>query len=199
MTTNVAEAAALWNAARDAYWYDHKGREATLEFQDEFRCGAATDIRAWFEVVRWKSPRSAGRTIAHIARSGIRPNELLDLCEAYVHRPTLGNFQEFRRCIVKTDVVATAATFPAFLRPDLFPMVDTQTALWASQNRWARIAGVPKIGKGVLYERHWEYVKSWIRWCYNTAELLGSDWTPRDVEMAVFTAQRSGRNLPQLQ
>ena len=196
--TNSAEAATLWTEVRDAYWYDHKGREATLAFQDAFRRQAATNIKAWFEVVRWKSPRSAGRTISHITRSGIKPNELHDLCEIYVQCPTLGNFQEFRRCIAKTDVVATAATFPAFLRPDLFPMVDTQTALWAGQNRWARIAGVSKTGQGVLYERHWEYVKSWIQWCYKTAELLGSDWTPRDVEMAVFTAQRSGRKLPRL-
>ena len=181
-----------WQKALDAYWYDNKGRAATLAFQDWFRENAGKSLEPWFEVAHWKSPRSADKTIAQIRQSGVSPRRLEMLCRNYIEHPCLRTFREFRHNIAKTGALATAATYPAFIRPDIFPMVDTQTAEWALENKWTRIRNVPDVrGNGkVLYERHWKYVSDWIEWCREAAGYLGNEWTPRDVEMAVFTAQR---------
>ena len=189
---------ASWEEARDAYRYDRKGRDETFAFQSNFKRQAPDRLEAWFEVAGWKSLRSESKTANHIRSTGITARELLGLCENYIDNPTKETFRRFRFHIAKTDVVATAATFPAFLRPDLFPMVDTQTAKWVSRNPWTGIAA-PNLTKGkVLHERHWPYVWDWVRWCRQVAQQLGASWTPRDVEMAVFTAQRSHLDLPSL-
>ena len=189
---------ASWQEARDAYWYDGRSREETLAFQLYFKRRARRELDAWYEVVRWKSPRSAGKTRNYIQQTGITANALLRRCQNYMKNPTVYTFRSFRTQIAKTDVVATSATFPAFLRPDLFPMVDTQVTKWVENNPWTGMVA-PRLGKAeVLHERHWNYIWEWIQWCRETATTLGPDWTPRDVEMAVFTAQRSGLLLPQV-
>ena len=187
-----------WQEALDAYWYDQKDRAGTIAFQDWFRAQAGTELEAWFEVVRWKSPRSASKTRDHIERSGVTARYLETLCKGYVDEPRRETLRAFRQKIAKTEVVATAATFPAFIRPDIFPMVDTQTASWTLANPWTRIESVPDLRGGVLYERHWPYVWDWVAWCRRVARELGSAWTARDVEMAVFTAQRNKWTLPRL-
>ena len=190
-----------WQKALDAYWYDNKGRAATLDFQDWFRENAGKSLEPWFKVARWKSPRSADKTIIQIRQSGAPPQLLEMLCRNYTENLSKQTFREFRQKIAKTEALATAATYPAFLRPDIFPMVDTQTAEWVRNNNWTGIQNVPDVkGDGrVLHERHWKYVQDWIVWCRNTATQLGNEWTARDVEMAIFTAQRNGWNLPPVQ
>ena len=46
---------------------------------------------------------------------------------------------------------------------------------------------------------HWRFIQDWIKSCRHTANTLshgsGEHWRARDVEMAVFTAQRSGLPL----
>ena len=61
------------------------------------------------------------------------------------------------------------------------------------------LACVPDVRGGVVEERHWQFVESWIAWCQFTARKVsqcsGRAWRARDVEMAVFTAQRCGLTL----
>ena len=129
---------------------------------------------------------------------------------AYVERPDKGTLRAFRRELGFTaPVVATAATFPAFVCPRDFPMVDTQVARWAIQHRdrhrYSSVGGPDLQGVeslptvGVLQESHWPFVESWVEWCRFTAAELGVRtrrvWCARDVEMAVFTAQRCGLSL----
>ena len=97
------------------------------------------------------------------------------------------------------------STFPAFICPERFPMVDTQVTRWASENssahRYSGVGGpdlecVPELRPGaVLRESHWRFVETWIAWCQFTAAILaqrtGRTWRARDVEMAVFYAQKS--------
>ena len=187
-----------WKVALDAYWYDKKDRTATIAFQDWFRANAGKELEAWFEVTRWKSPRSALKTRKHIERSGVTARCLESLCQGYINNPCRQTFRAFRQKIARTGALATAATFPAFICPDIFPMVDTQTASWALANQWTGIRTVPDLRGQVLYERHWQYAWDWIEWCGRAAGELGSEWTPRDVEMAVFTAQRNKWTLPPL-
>ena len=92
-------------------------------------------------------------------------------------------------------------------------MVDTHAAKWAfangSKHGFASvggpaIVGIPEIGRNrtVVKESDWRFVSSWIAWCQYTAKLLteatGYQWRARDVEMAVFTADRTGLPLNSL-
>jgi hypothetical protein len=97
--------------------------------------------------------------------------------------------------------IATVATFPAFMDPDRFPMVDTRIAKWVShemdKHNLADPTGAllthPTSKKGVLKMHDFDFMFSWTQWCRHTAQKLtlledGFRWRARDVEMAVFQA-----------
>ena len=192
-------------------WFDRTiaGRHQTGMFEARFREHAHQHIEAWGEVVFWKlyttRPSTAKQERTHhVLHANVSPGELWSACIRYTETPGLESFRSFRSKLFRSSVVATAATFPAFICPAKFPMVDRQVTLWARNNsdryRYSDIGGpnlvsIPVLGDGVLRESHWAFVESWIAWCRFTARILsrrtGSDWCARDVEMAVFTAQRS--------
>lgn len=202
-----------WIVARDSYDYSRylshyayrpeypkqvRGYAETVEFEDLFRKYGPNEIKAWYAVVRWKSPRSTDKTINHIMASGVSAGELWGLCEDCVQNSTLDNFSRFRSKLAQTDIVATAATFPAFMCPEQFPMVDTRIAAWSRVNgtRHCLLAAPPGAEQGVHeWQNHWRFVQDWINWCRRMAKILcyltGEPWRARDVEMAVFTAQGS--------
>ena len=141
----------------------------------------------------------------------ITTERLWDKCWLYIENPNLESFQQFRDILFKTDAIATAATFPAFLKPDDFPMVDRQVARWARQNgaeHTFESCGGPSLvtyaglGESPLKDRDWAFVQSWVEWCRFAAHRLNDlttrHWRARDVEMAVFTAQRNKMRLEPL-
>ena len=86
-------------------------------------------------------------------------------------------------------------TFPAFICPEKFPMVDVQVAKWArtsgrlhvSSNYGCQLLCPPDLTPGqVVKEGHWPFVESWIGWCRSTACELSRRtnfaWRARDVE-----------------
>ena len=136
---------------------------------------------------------------------------LWDKCWHYIENPSLESFQGFRDILFKTNAVATAATFPAFLKPEDFPMVDRQVARWARRNGLEHsfescggpsLITYPRLGEKPLTDRDWGFVQSWIEWCRFAAgrlnDLTERNWRARDVEMAVFTAQRKSMPLEPL-
>ena len=203
------------DAANHPRWFDHStgtgGRKETAEFEARFRKYGRDNLEVWAEVVFWKNfsqLRFANdhtqRVIERFEDNGTMAGELWELTEEYIERPSRGTFKKLRSKFFISNVVATVATFPAFICPERFPMVDTQVARWALTNGPAHsyaptggpeIAKAPKTG---IHERHWPFVSSWMEWCRFTADLLSqateSHWRARDVEMAVFTAKRG--NLP---
>ena len=137
----------------------------------------------------------------------ITAERLWERCLHYIEEPSLESFQQFRDLLFKGEGIATAMTFPAFLKPDVFPMVDRQIARWSRANgadhdyeSWEGpiLKTRPNLGERVLTDGEWPFVQSWIEWCRFTAkrlsDLTGCQWRARDVEMAVFTAQR--KSLP---
>lgn len=204
-----------WITARDSYEYNRGLREyaylpeyprrvssrlETIRFEELFRTYGQHDLEAWFAVVHWKSPRSVGETINRIKELGISAGELWCLCHDYVQNSTRDNFSRFRCKLVKSTRVATAATFPAFMCPERFPMVDTRIAAWAQTNGTVhRLLSAPAGAEKAVFEGHWDFVKAWIDWCRRMAATLtnrtGDPWRARDVEMAVFTAQLKGLPL----
>ena len=184
----------------------------TRDFEARFRKLAPYHLEAWAEVAFWKlySRRGIARKNAlKVLRSGISPRTLWCSCNDYIEDPSIESFRGFGRLLFDTPVVATAATIPAFICPEKFPMVDTQVTKWAGNNghlhTYAAIGGpdleeVPVLKTGpVLRESHWAFIKSWISWCQFGACILRQRtryaWRARDVEMAVFTAQRCGMPL----
>ena len=176
----------------------------TMEFEEWFREFGPYHLEAWYEVVFWKMYSQDGAAshrsqtvIDNIKASGVSAGELWDLCHDYVQNSTPENFSRFRCKLVKTDRVATAATFPAFMCPEQFPMVDTRIAAWSQSNgTMHRLLSAPRGAEKGVFERHWDFVKAWIKWCRLKAAVLtqriSAHWRARDVEMTVFTVQGSG-------
>ena len=201
------------DAPKHRAWFDLKivpgDLLQTMDFETRFRGQARDHLEAWSEVVFWKlfsggRGRAAERA-ATLLGSGVSPADLWSSCVDYIANPKIESFRAFRSKLFKTPVVATAATFSAFICPEKFPMVDTQITRWASENsrthRYSGVGGpdlecVPELQPGdVLKESHWRFVESWIAWCRFTAWKLsqhtGRAWRARDVEMAVFSARKA--------
>ena len=183
-----------------------ESRSETMRFEDRFREHAGQHLNAWGEVVFWKlyTTRVArNKTTRQVLESRVPPDELWWACANYIQRGDLESFRVLRSKLFTTPVVATAATFPAFICPEKFPMVDRKVTRWARENghlhRYSGVGGpnlecVPELHPGiVLNESHWPFVESWFAWCRFTARRLSkrtrSAWRARDVEMAVFEAQ----------
>ncbi len=194
----------------------------TTAFEDRFRKLAPHHLEAWYEVVFWKMYSQefrrdavATRTITNVEKTGVSASDLWGLCHEYMDTLDKKSFRNLRNKLFGY-MIATAATFPAFIDPLNFPMVDTQVARWARTNAsrfsYAQVGGPlllqgPEFGRSATalddrLNRHWNFVMSWYEWCRFTAELLSDrtdrTWRARDVEMAVFHAQRSGLDLSPL-
>ena len=201
------------------------GPSETKAFEARFKELAPTHLEVWCEVVYWKlysTPPARNKTTRKvISRLGrlVNPNlgyqeasaaeELWKLCHRYIENPSLDTFQQFRNRLLDSGI-AVAATFPAFIDPHRFPMVDTQVARWARASRnlhdyspiGPRLATCPGLGHKRLMDFDWDFVSSWTEWSRFTASkltaLTGREWRARDAEMAVFTAQRKGISLSPL-
>jgi hypothetical protein len=110
-----------------------------------------------------------------------------------------------------TGAIPVAATFPAFMRPDRFPMVDRWIADWVIKYReayWNHSAGLVAPSQSyfrgsrttLMIPGDWEFYTRWIEWSRAAGEILteltGFPWRSRDVEMAAFTNTRT--NSPML-
>ncbi len=171
-----------------------------MDFENRFRQEAPSNLEAWAEVVYWKLyfMRGIARKMATelLLRQDVSACALRSSCNDYIERRDRQTFRTFRGQLFRTPVVATAATFPAFICPQAFPMVDTRIAAWLREH--GRNHGYPgdveQVPEGIIREGHWSFVESWIEWCRSTAHKLSQctdfAWRARDVEMAVFSAQR---------
>ena len=201
-------------------WFVHStgdgGRSETVEFEDRFRRYGPSHLETWFEVVFWKLYSQPQRRDHHTRNAierlnqGTTASELWKLTQDYIEQPCEGTFQKLRRKFFTSGVVATVATFSAFVCPEKFPMIDTHVTNWAQVEGPAHgyaaangpeLVEVPALGPNqtVVRESDWTYVSSWIKWCRFTADLLTKatecHWRARDVEMAVFAAHRNGLPL----
>ncbi|MCY3690841.1 MAG: hypothetical protein OXH30_02395, partial [Chloroflexi bacterium] len=111
-------------------------RARTIEFEERFRRLAPDHLEVWYEVVFWKM-HSQGRrdyvtrnAIANINDSEPTAKRLYELCLRYMAHQDRRTFRDFQKNLFPSDAVPVAASFPAFLCPDDFPMVDNQVASW---------------------------------------------------------------------
>jgi hypothetical protein len=183
-----------------------------MEFEAHFRKHASESIEPWLEVVFWKMctqpitrvNKITRRMIEHFKESDITPGSLWSACNRYIENPTRQHFASIRTLLgLTSQSIALAATFPAFLGPDLFPMVDTRVAKWAGHclvvHNAVEPSGLQLIRpryvdnkQSVLTMGDFTFMESWVLWCRHTARKLTAhtsiEWRARDVEMAVFNA-----------
>ncbi len=193
--------------------------QETKRLKARFREHGAVSLEVWYEVAFWKMYSQDGRRegqtrrfMAQLLSGGATAAELWDACASYVAAPSREIFDRFRRMIgYRTPVIATVATFPAFMAPTEFPMVDTRVAKWvrarALQHNAAdplgpqlKLPQYPDNGATVLTMQDWEFVASWTNWSRHMASKLSEathrEWRARDVEMAVLNAQGDSSRRP---
>ncbi len=191
-------------------WFQHRlalgNRDETMQFEQHFREHARSALAPWLEVVLWKMYSQGGRRdyrtqciAEQLESSNVSAGELWEACRQYVNGPSRQTFDGFRRLFhFGSEAIAIVATFPAFMAPDRFPMVDSKVAQWTRRNAAAHNDADPRGPQlvppqvGHLTMRHWPFVESWTEWCRHTARKLAAltqaEWRARDVEMAVFSA-----------
>lgn len=187
-------------------------RASTIEFEDYFRATSRHSVEPYFEVVFWvpcgQSKRFEGsvdRIVDHVTKEGIQAEELRGAIDQFVHDPTRDNLSSLRALLgIKTKVLTVALTFPAFVDPARYPMLDKKAADWITanylphnRNRTVRLTPF-SLGYTSLRYNDFDNYLHWVGWCGETAEILTGKtdmkWRARDVEMAVFAAARL--NLP---
>jgi hypothetical protein len=195
-------------------------RTETIKFEDRFRASGHEAREAWFEVIFWKlaSTRRLGksrarRIIEDLIAIDADATELWRACADFVassSRKSFGSLQDALFIVSKS--IPVAATFPAFMRPERFPMVDNWIAKWVMRHRVeypvaSAAAGLVAPSESFLGRRKttltmpsdWPFYESWIEFCPRTAKVLqdatGLPWRARDVEMAAFQNARSGSEL----
>ncbi len=190
-------------------------RNSTTDFENYFREKAQQTIEVYFEVIFWKLYSQANirqkRTtemISNILGRATRPSELYNSIRAFAINPNRSNLQNVRLLLsIGTNVLAVPLTFVAFLNPEKYPMVDNVVARWvnanyAEHNRNRQIGLTPFTSTGrytSLRDIDFPNYLNWAGWCNEIARILtdrtGISWRPRDVEMAVFTAERDSLEL----
>jgi hypothetical protein len=212
--------AAYSNAHHHEGWFNQVlpvgDRNETMEFEHRFRTHCASHIEAWLEVVFWKMYSQAAwrnattrRVEKYFRADHIDAESLWTACQNYVQDPSEDSFESFRRLFgFETPSIAIAATFPAFMNPDMYPMVDRRIAKWVgacmgdhnvADPDGPQLTRFPYLdnGRAVLTLADFDAMQDWARWCVHTSNklraLTQTLWRARDVEMAVFTAWGRGR------
>jgi hypothetical protein len=194
---------------------DPGNREQTTNFETLFRNKAQSSLEAWYAIIFWKMYSQRGRAnirtcaaIQRINRQNHNATQLWTACSRFVNTGTVEIFQVLQRMVISGKNLPMVATFPAFMAPERFPMVDSRIAVWVNNylNRYTQDAGIygsrllricnPK--SITIY--NWKFYDSWIRWCREAAKVLTrrtvQNWRARDVEMAAFQNSEDGDMLP---
>ncbi len=123
--------------------------------------------------------------------------------------PILDAFLELQYASGQSKGFATVITYISFYNPQLFPMVDKHIANWWSTNRQhfglnlkptfaqRESDGWIETTSSSLVSQNWNAYMEWTYFCRDYAQHLGG-WRARDVEMAVWMAQKHKQLLPPL-
>jgi hypothetical protein len=188
-------------------------RDSTIEFEKYYQKTAPYNIQAFFEVIFWKlysqenrRQVGAGRIIDFIQKNRITPKQLWDAIQQFVESKNTRNLKNIRDLLgISTDVLAIPLTLPSLASPKTIPMIDRQVAKWVNRN--VAIHNINRKNQLTPFKMNYTSLRqndfsnylNWVAWCQEVARVLSEltkrDWRARDVEMAVFTAQRNGLAL----
>lgn len=190
-------------------------RESTIAFENHYREIAPSHIESCFEVIYWKmysqgsgarANKLTNKIVESVAGNGITARQLYDAIQQFVACQKIENLKQIRRLLgIKTGVLAVPLTLPALLSPETIPMIDIQVAKWVNSNsinhnnnRKNKL--IPfRMNSTSLRENDFPSYLNWVAWCQEVGKVLtqrtSEKWRARDVEMAVFTAQREKMKL----
>ena len=188
-------------------------RKSTMAFEKHYRKTAPTKIEPYFEVIYWKlfsqGTRADTKTheiVCEMRKTGVTAPQLWNAIQQFIDSQTIDNVKEIRKLLgLKTNVLAVPLTFPALASPEKLPMVDMQVARWVNKNhdkhnnnREKKLIQF-KINYTSLRDNDFPSYLSWVAWCQEVAQVLtrhgSEEWRVRDVEMAIFTAERKNMKL----
>lgn len=184
-------------------------RDSTIAFENHYQEAASANIAAFFEVVFWKlysqksrCQKGTTRIISFVQENGITSKQLWDSVQQFVKLQTMENLEGIRKLLgIVTDVLAIPLTLPALASPKTIPMIDIQVARWVNHNAYTH--SINRINRLTPFKMNYTSLRdndflaylNWVAWCREVAQVLTNirkeEWRARDVEMAVFTAQRN--------
>ena len=118
--------------------------------------------------------------------------------------PSYDNLVAFQGACNQPYGFATPITFLAFYRPTEYPMADRHIAnWWRAHKADYGLRDSPDFSQynGVIQpcKISWNAYIAWTRFCFDYAARMarncGLNWRARDVEMAVWEAQKGGVSL----
>lgn len=188
-------------------------RNSTVAFETLYQQTAQENMARFFEVVYWKlysqpsrREKATNRIVDFVQNNVTKPEELWDTIQRFLDNPTIWNLNQIRNLLgIKTNVLAVPLTLCALADPHKFPMIDNQVADWVNSNASAH--NDKRKNKLSVFKKKYTSIRDddfssyldWIEWCREVAQILTKlterEWRARDVEMAVFTAQRNGMML----
>lgn len=201
-----------------AFELERWDRDQTIRFEERFREFGSQHLEAWYEVIFWKFASTgplgvsrAKKMIKGLRTTGSKARDLWDACSEFVETGSRKAFEVLQlRISIKNGGIPVAATFPAFMCPERFPMVDRWIAYWVSRyiGRSCDAAKAIRLvlpSEGFLQHKKltvsgdWDFYFNWTRWCRNSADVLSDctrfRWRARDVEMAAFMNAKVGTAL----
>jgi len=188
-------------------------RDSTIAFENYYQANAPHHIEVFFEVVYWKLYSQANRRdigtsriVDFVQTHGITSNQLWSSIQQFIISPNITNLEEIRNKLgLQTPVLAVPLTLVALANPQKFPMIDNQVARWVNSNasnhndKRRNKLSLFNMNHPSLQDDDFPNYLNWVNWCQEVAqvltELTSKQWRARDVEMAVFTAQRNGITL----
>lgn len=197
------------------HFHEEINAKNTRNFEDKFReainAGFPSDqYLVCGEVYYWKNNRSpsnnakAKETIDYLATPA-RQKLFIDSLKVLAQNPNYNNFINFRRACNLPNGFATPITYLSFYSPDQFPMIDKIIAFWWRDNkdrfgidnvllfRQRDDGWIQSITKKDSIQ-NWNAYLAWKVFCNRYGTILtkstGTSWRSRDVEMAVWEAQK---------
>ncbi len=99
--------------------------------------------------------------------------------------------------------LALASTFPAFVGPEKYPILDSHVVSWVNTNYSKHSEG--RENKLTMFngtsppDSDFQNYMNWVHWCRDSSDYLKGrtkiSWRARDVEMAVYSAHINGCEL----
>lgn len=185
-----------------------------IEFEDRFR--ESIDQFGSFvtagEVCFWKNYGSPQKRRDELTMKLLQHLQVSDNWNNFVQAirelsndPSWDNFKALQKTSNQPSGFATPLTFLAFYRPVKYPMADKHIAFWWAENRARHDYGSSPVfsqqfdGWIKPVKQSWEAYICWARFCREYARLIMRDyamnWRARDIEMAVWEAQKRGLQL----
>ncbi len=167
------------------------------------------------EVCFWKNHRSpqkhslTQRLLEHLS-SAQNWHRFAASIRTLSNNPSYDTFVALRKSCSQPRGFATPITFLAFYRPTEYPMADKHIANWWGLHRdgygfgsWPpfsqRKDGWIQTYTTAQNRQDWNAYLAWTEFCcqyaVRVAEQCGFNWRARDVEMAIWEAQKKGISL----